>query len=119
MNINEIATEIHQNAKDHGWWDEERNGAEVIALCHSELSEALEEMRSGKPLAYVNYPNGVIVTDPDLYKSHKPEGVATELVDCIIRILDYLAYKNVDVEKLLMLKHNYNKSRPYRHGKQF
>lgn len=119
MNINEIAKDIHQNAKDHGWWDDDRSGAEVIALCHSELSEALEEMRAGKPLAYVNYPNGVIVTDSDLYKNYKPEGVAVELVDCIIRILDYLASKNIDVERLLDIKHQYNKSRPYKHGKQF
>jgi hypothetical protein len=23
--LNKLRDEIHQNAKDHGWWDEERN----------------------------------------------------------------------------------------------
>lgn len=105
MTLNEIAKEVHENAVAHGWWDEERSGAEIIALCHSELSEALEEMRKGKPLVYV--------------EDGKPEGVAVELIDCIIRILDYLKHKNADVENVLTLKHNYNKSRPYRHGKKF
>ena len=46
----------------------------------------------------------------------KPEGVAVELCDAIIRIIDYLAYMGVDVEAVLMAKHEYNKGREYRHG---
>ena len=36
---------VHQNAKAKGWWDDERNDGEAIALMHSELSEALEVLR--------------------------------------------------------------------------
>jgi hypothetical protein len=45
MRINTIAKEIHEIAKAHGWWDEERSFGEVIALIHSEASEALEAYR--------------------------------------------------------------------------
>lgn len=38
MNMNELAKEIHQNAVEHGWWEEERSFGEIVALCHSELS---------------------------------------------------------------------------------
>lgn len=103
MNLNEIAKEIHQNAVNHGWWDEKRSLPEIIALCHSELSEALEEYRDGRGMVWY-----------DAY--NKPEGIAVEMVDCIIRILDYLQYRNVDIEAVLRNKHEYNVTRPYRHG---
>ena len=46
----------------------------------------------------------------------KPEGIAVELCDAIMRILDFLAFMGVDVEAVLMAKHEYNKGRAYRHG---
>lgn len=100
--INEIAKEIHQNAVSHGWWDEDRSVGEIIALCHSELSEALEAYRNGDPMVWLD--------------GEKPEGIAVEMVDCIIRILDYLGKEEIDVEEVLRMKHEYNKTRPYKHG---
>lgn len=102
MKINNIVKKIHKNAVAHGWWDEERTFGEIVALCHSELSEALEEYRNGMPEIY--------------YEDGKPEGTAVELIDCVIRIFDYLGKTEVDVEQILLEKHNYNKKRPYRHG---
>lgn len=105
MNINELEKEIHQNAVKHGWWDEERSFAEIVALCHSELSEALEEDRAGKPMIYM--------------QDGKPEGKAVEMADCIIRILDWMGRANIDAEDVIATKHAYNETRPYKHGKKY
>lgn len=118
--MNEIARKIHENAKEHGWWEDERGLPEIIALCHSELSEALEEYRKGRPMAYVwrptDYP-GYYEEDVAKWRpGEKPEGIAVEMIDCIIRILDYLAHAGVDVDELLKRKMDYNETRPYRHG---
>lgn len=117
MNINDWTKTIHQNAVDHGWWEEARSLPEILMLCVSELAEALEEYRDGRPLVWFKQlvtpryqPNGEDKTP------NKPEGVAVELADCIIRILDYCGKENIDIEAIMLAKHEYNKSRPYRHG---
>lgn len=125
--FNELAKEIHQNAVDHGWWDEPRTFGEIVALCHSELSEALEEFRSGRPMVYK--PCGIdrIVCQKEgcgfisedgtcEYMKDKPEGIAVEMADCIIRILDWAGKENIDMDAIIREKHAYNKTRPYRHG---
>lgn len=133
--LNELAKEIHKNAIEHGWWKEERSFGEIIALCHSELSEALEEYRNKKPTFYFSCKlegtrDGIECIDPKnnngkcyyftrstgCCQNAKPEGIASELADCIIRILDYCGKENIDIEEAIKIKHEYNKSRPYKHG---
>jgi hypothetical protein len=123
--INMLADAVHRNAKEHGWWDEDRGGAECIALMHSELSEALEAQRNTSIVseweeAGDSYTlNGRIYDRPaDKHLPHLPNE-AVELADCIIRILDYAVARNLPVVAALFDKHEYNKQRPYKHGKEF
>lgn len=105
MNLDQWAREIHEIAVEHGWWDEERSFGEIVALCHSELSEALEADRRGE--AMVEERDG------------KPEGVAVEMADCLIRILDWFGRVGIDPEIVVKEKVEYNRGRPYRHGKRY
>ena len=104
MEVNELVKEAHRIAKDKGWWEpgNERTFGDIVALMHSELSEALEEFRHGKSMVYE--------------KDGKPEGIAVELADCIIRIADFCGRNKVDLDGVLTMKMKYNESRPYRHG---
>lgn len=125
MELNKFAAEVHQNAVEHGWWDEERSFGEIVALCHSELSEALEEYRDGRPMVYCEaLGTNKACTDGECggieclswFTGRKPDGIAVELADCVIRILDYCGKEGIDIEAVLEAKHAYNKTRPYRHG---
>lgn len=77
----------------------------MLALIHSEVSEALEEYRNGR-----------LPTEVYTGNNGKPEGIPIELADVIIRVLDYCGYAGIDIDAAISQKHEYNKSRPYRHG---
>lgn len=125
MDLNQLAKDIHQNAIEHGWWEKEREFGSLIALMHSELSEAMEEYRNmdiGSDLDRrikgkgIYYSGGGYICDKPSACSKKPEGIAIELADCIIRILDYCGKEGIDIEKAIHIKHEYNKTRPWMHG---
>ncbi len=126
MDLNKLRDEIHQNAVEHRWWDDERSFGDIIALCHSELSEALEEFRNGHKPTEVYYSCSKKDGNCNTMKTQaymcegcenrKSEGIATELADCIIRILDYCGREDIDIEEEIRIKHEYNKTRPCKHG---
>ena len=93
MNMHDLAVDIHRNAVAHGWWEKERPIPEMLCLIHSEVSEALEAYRNGDD-----------------------ENFSEELADIIIRVLDLAIGQEIDIERAVLEKHKFNKTRPYRHG---
>lgn len=127
--LNELSKEIHENAVKHGWWDEPSNLLEIAALCHSELSEAVEEYRAGRPMVYhkCKSPEYECFEMEDAtcncYEDEcpslgKPEGIAVEMADCLIRILDWFGHEGLDADAIIREKMEYNRTRPYKHGKR-
>lgn len=115
--------EVHTNATAHGWWDEPRTFGEIISLCHSELSEALEEFRNSKPMIYCDTGmklNGICQDEGCIgvecwnrSNKGKPEGIAVELADCIIRILDWFGQEAVDPAAWISVVSGATDNRPF------
>jgi NTP pyrophosphatase (non-canonical NTP hydrolase) len=140
LKLNEFAQEVHENAKAHGFWDEEPTFGDLVSLLHSEASEALEEFRHGHEPTETYYScemeekrldhdsKQYVPAVPNHRSFHrltspvptglckKPEGIPSELADIVIRVLDIAARKGIDIEKAILEKHEYNKTRPYKHG---
>lgn len=136
------------NSRDHGFhedWPEpdERmehmpSGAEVkqfqrqvglaitekLALIHEEVSEALGEIRDGHAPATIYYrlPDGTISASQlydDGFPLGKPEGFSIELADAMIRIADLADLTGIDLPAAVIEKHQFNATRPHKHGRKF
>lgn len=101
--FNLLARAVHDNAVNKGWWESERNNGEIIALMHSELSEALEAIRDGNP--------------PD-DKIPEFSGAEAELADVIIRIMDMAPARGWRIAEAVVAKIAMNKTRAYKHGRK-
>lgn len=104
--VNEWIDAIHENAVNHGWWETDRSLSETLMLICSEWSEALEEARKGKPCHYyqkkpscdecmIDDESDPVCVFHACPEQLKPEGIAVELIDGIIRILDLFGHENV------------------------
>jgi hypothetical protein len=105
--INMLSDSIHDNARDHGFWEELKpNIPEKLALVHCEVAEATEAFRVRPEL---------------LQDEHCPEflNAEVEIADAIIRLLDLSSHLRFDIGGAILAKHEYNKGRPYKHGKTF
>jgi len=102
--LKEYVDEAHNTAREKGWYDKPVGFPEFISNCHGELSEAFEEFKNNEAIDNAYEING------------KPEGVPIELADVLIRVFDYCAYMEIDIEKAIQDKMKFNKTRSYRHG---
>ncbi len=145
--IKTICRDIHQNATEHGFYDDEHDIASIIALSfensdtknklqtaladmaitqkialiHSELSEALEAHRQRR---YGDRYTLEELTEQcgfrtALFEKYVKDTVGDELADAIIRIFDLSSELHIDIEKHIHLKMKYNKTRPYKHNKAY
>lgn len=117
MTIRDWQNEVHALAQEKGWYDgrsaSPHNILANLMLVVSEISEAAECVRSGK-VQDISFENDVSM---DLSK-RKPCGFPTELADAVIRIFDTATWLGIDIEAAIEQKHEYNKTRPYKHGKK-
>jgi len=104
--LDRVADRCYLIAHDHGFHEGAFNFGEKIALVHSELSEALEVYRIDRLSSSKEIPAFTQVEE--------------ELADAVIRIFDLAGLLcNCHLGDAIAAKIRYNKTRPYKHGKEF
>lgn len=107
MQISELQRNSWEYSERQGFHEDEanRNIPTKLMLIVVEVAEALEEFRDGKIERYYN---------PE--KPTKPEGVAPELADVVIRVGDLAHMLGIDLNREIEIKMMYNNTRPRKHG---
>lgn len=132
-----LARRIHQNARNKGFWDNDRNTGEMLMLIVSEVSEAMEadrenrfydsktRYRLGKDLSIngSKWAFDIVDTNDEAWRNWFRTEVKNtfedELADAVIRILDLAYSRNIDLEWHILQKMRYNEGRPHMHGKKY
>jgi len=123
--VNELSVCMHDLAISKGWWPNGPSGrdpAEIVALFHSEISEAFEEYRRGRMETwYYAYDEAIgeqhiVIGEPDDPRI-KPEGFWVEIADLLIRLFDTMgayqwkydngaeAYIDTEIPKFIVEQH--------------
>ena len=141
MTITEMCEKAHKTAKEHGFWDGMTlvSGKMVIptntmlaklALIHSEVSEAVEEVQAGNTqdtFRAVNtysepsstFPGSfikIIGSDSAMTKITS-ERVSRKLADILIQTADFASALGLDLEKAVQDKMIKNLDHPRMHGR--
>jgi NTP pyrophosphatase (non-canonical NTP hydrolase) len=134
VTISELCKQSHQLAVEKGFWErnennslKKRNIPELLMLIVTELAEACEALRKNKRQTYElttktchNLFTGKLLKKELLNESiWQKDSFEDEIADVFIRLGDMCEALGVDIEWQIKKKMEYNKNRPYKHGKQF
>jgi NTP pyrophosphatase (non-canonical NTP hydrolase) len=117
LTISQWCVKAHNLSREKGWYEgAPREVGTLYMLMVSEISEALEEVRAKRPAMYTKQNGEIIPITDEYYTTAKPEGELIELADLAIRLFDYCGARGLDLERAIEIKHEFNKTRPHRHG---
>ena len=127
--LNQLRDEIHANAKEKGFYDNPREVGTLLMLVVTEVAEALEADRTGDFCDFSKYEECKKEMDVGIRTSEEIEKYAfekyikntfeDELADVIIRTLDICGCLTIDIERSVLAKIKYNKTRDKLHTKRY
>ena len=144
--LNQLRDEIHANAKEKGFCDSKKEVGTMLMLIVSELAEALEADRTGNFCNFSKYEerkkyefelkhkqetdvnfmprsSSSILSPEEIekqaFETYIKNTFEDELADVIIRTLFICGYLGIDIERNVLAKMRYNKTREKMHSKKY
>ncbi len=128
QNLNNLSKEIYETNKLKGFDVNKCNIGQTLMSIVSELSEALEADRKFKHadlLAYERDTQQMNTYDDEnsfrklSFEYNVKDSFEDEITDVLIRTLDLIGAFQIDIDKHMKLKREYNSQRPHKHGKAY
>ena len=113
------AEQVHQDNKQKGFWDKEREIGTLLMLVTSELAEALEADRKGRYAGKIASVDKEEEEFPQWFEQNVKDTFEDEMADTVIRILDICGAMDIDLEWHINQKLKYNRSREHKHCKAY
>ena len=117
--LNELAKQIHANAVDKGFYDEPLEFGTHMMLAVQELGEAMNAHQHDKRAAKFH----PVMLRADNFIQLFEQGIKDTVEDELVDALQYLFGKmhdmGMDIDFYMAAKMQYNRTRPYKHGKKY
>lgn len=123
LSLNEACKEQHEAVIEKGFTPQPV--ATNLMLIVSELGEACEADRKNRHAEIEGYEKAMAnPPQPDMlaqacFESFIKDTFEDEIADAFLRLMDLCGAMNIDIEKHIRMKAEYNKTRPTKHGKAY
>jgi len=118
MELNSLRDEAFSIATEKGFHGKDQDDLiKKLMLVNCELCEAVEAERSGQGVWCMDI--GMEIPSPDEFRLIYKGSIEEEIADAIIRLADIAAMIHMDLSWWVRAKMDYNRSRPYKHGKEY
>lgn len=103
LDLGFLSRKVHENAVNHGFWDEKHPTEHCLMLIITEISEAVEADRKGRRADLEMYESArVTFKDSDkAFEKHIKDTVEDEFADVMIRLADLSGALYIEFDKLL------------------
>lgn len=134
-NLNGLALGIYIGNKFRGFDASKANIGQTLMLIVTELAEAMEAHRNNSFVNWIKFDaqlasDKCTYNDIDLDSERMPQAKRAfennvkdtfedEIADSIIRLFDLCGALDIDIEKHIKLKLQFNSTREFKHGKQY
>lgn len=128
MNLTNLSRQIHSDNLRKGFYDgledvpQDFVTMKQLLLIITEISEATEELRKNGIDSNLEpyFPSALTISESIKYFEETfKDKFQDEIGDAMIRLLDLCGYLKIDIDSWIDAKLEYNKTRPYKHGKKY
>ncbi|MBO0555744.1 nucleotide pyrophosphohydrolase [Clostridium botulinum] len=122
MGIKDLVKDAHNNAKNHGFWEDWERIEQLENMAINISKDGEKQVKIDKCNAIATRLMLIVSEVSEALEGIRKDNIDNfkeELADIVIRVADLAGGLDINLEKQIKNKMDKNKYRPYKHGKTF